>query len=114
LKTRGNEIRRKGRVEEPFLSAKGQVITIDGEDVQVFEYRTARAAEVDAQNISGPASTSIAMWIAPPHFFRSGRLIVIYVGEAPSVLEALADTLGPEFRGRTATVRVTFKQFGLK
>jgi hypothetical protein len=66
LKTRGKEIRRKGRVEQPFLSVKGQVITIDDEDVQVFEYRTARAAEVDPQNIRGPASTSIAMWIAPP------------------------------------------------
>jgi hypothetical protein len=53
LKTRGKEVRRKGRIEQPFLSAKGQIITIDGEDVQVFEYRTAHAAEVDAQNISG-------------------------------------------------------------
>jgi hypothetical protein len=44
LKTRGKKVRRKGRVEQPFLSVKGQIITIDGEDVQVFEYRTAHAA----------------------------------------------------------------------
>jgi hypothetical protein len=44
LKTRGKETRRKGRIEQPFLSVNGQVITIDDEDVQVFEYRTARAA----------------------------------------------------------------------
>jgi hypothetical protein len=100
LKTRGKKVRRKGRVEQPFLTVKGQIITIDGEDVQVFEYRTARAAEVDAQNVSGAGSTSIAMWIAPPHFFKSGRLIVLYVGEAPSVLKALADTLGPQFGGK--------------
>ena len=46
--------------EQPFLSAKLQVITTNGEDVQVFEYRTAHAAEVDAQNISGEGSTSLA------------------------------------------------------
>jgi hypothetical protein len=40
------------------------------------------------------------MWIAPPHFFKSGRLIVLYIGEAPAVLEALADTLGPQFPGK--------------
>ena len=100
LKTRGKKVRRKGRVEQPFLSVKGQIITIDGEDVQVFEYRTAHAADFDAQNVSGPNSTSLAMWIAPPHFFRSGRLIVLYVGEAPSVLEALGDLLGPQFGGK--------------
>jgi hypothetical protein len=40
------------------------------------------------------------MWIAPPHFFKSGRLILLYIGEAPAVLEALADTLEPQFRGK--------------
>lgn len=36
LKTRGKTVRRKGSVEQPFLSVKGQIITIDGEDGQVF------------------------------------------------------------------------------
>jgi hypothetical protein len=100
LKNRGKKVRRKGRVEQPFLSVKGQVITIDGEDVQVFEYRTAHRAEVDAQKVSSPNATSIAMWIAPPHFFRSDRLIVLYVGTASSVLDVLSDVLGPQFAGK--------------
>jgi hypothetical protein len=78
---------------------KGQIIGVDDQDVQVFEYRSVRAAELDAKKISETRSTSLAMWIAPPHFFRSGRLIVLYVGEAPSILEMLSDLLGPQFAG---------------
>jgi len=82
---------------------KGQIITIGDQDVQVFEYRTVKAAELDARKVSSTGSstvTSMPMWIAPPHFFKSGRLIVLYVGEKVSVLKALKDALGPQFAGR--------------
>jgi hypothetical protein len=100
LKSRGKKVGRKEKVEHPFLSVKGQIISVDDRDVQVFEYRSIRAAELDAKKITDTRSTSLAMWIAPPHFFRSGRLIVLYVGEAPSMLETLTDLLGPQFAGK--------------
>ena len=78
---------------------KGQIISVDDQDVQVFEYRSIRAAELDAKKITDTRSTSLAMWIAPPHFFTSGRLIVLYVGEVPSMLETLTELLGPQFAG---------------
>ena len=102
LKARGGKIARKGRVEQPFFSVTGQLITVSDQDVQVFEYRTVKAPEVDARKVSGTgtqAGTSIPMWIAPPHFFKSGRLIVLYVGKSSFVVKALADALGPQFDG---------------
>lgn len=103
LRSRGHKVVRKVRVEQPFLSVKGQIIKIDDQDVQVFEYRTAQAAQLDANKISPTGSsavTSIPMWIAPPHFFRAGRLIVLYVGADRSVLQELVDVLGPQFAGK--------------
>ncbi len=103
LKTGGERVARKGKVEQPFFSVKGQIITIADQDVQVFEYRTSKAAELDASKVSdtgSSAGTSMPMWIAPPHFFKTGRLIVLYVGEKASVLKALEDALGSQFAGR--------------
>lgn len=103
LQKGGERVTRKGRVEQPFLSVKGQIITVGEQDVQVFEYRTIKAAERDARKVTGTgpsAGTVMPMWIAPPHFFRNGRLIVLYVGDKSSVIKALQDTLGPQFAGR--------------
>jgi hypothetical protein len=103
LKAGGEKVGRKGRVEQPFFSVKGQIITIGHQDVQVFEYRSVKAAELDARKVSSTGSsagTSMPMWIAPPHFFKSARLIVLYVGEEPSVLKALEAALGPQFAGK--------------
>jgi len=115
LKTGDERVARKGKVEQPFFSVKGQIITIGDQDVQVFEYRSLKAAELDASKISSTGSsagTSMPMWIAPPHFFKNGRLIVLYVGEKPSVLKALEDVLGPQFAGKRISA-VTSKQLGL-
>jgi len=82
---------------------KGHLITIGDQNVHVFEYRTVKAAELDARKVSSTGSsadTSMPIWIAPPHFFKSGRLIVLYVGEKASVLKALKDALRRQFAGR--------------
>jgi hypothetical protein len=103
LRAGREKVRRKGRVEQPFFSVKGQIITLGHQDVQIFQYRSVKAAELDARKVSSTGSsagTSMPMWIAPPHFFKSGRLIVLYVGEESSVLKALETALGPQFAGR--------------
>jgi hypothetical protein len=46
------------------------------------------------------ALTETVLIRTPPHFFKSGRLIVLYVGEESSVLKALEAMLGPQFAGR--------------
>jgi len=76
---------------------------VDGEPVQVMEYRDAAALEADAGHISPDGSstgTTMVTWIAPPHFFRTDTAIVLYVGESPQVIEALTSVLGLQFAGR--------------
>jgi hypothetical protein len=92
-----------GEVSQPFFSVKGQVIEVNGEDVQVFEYIDKAAAEAEARLVSPDGSsigTSMVSWIAPPHFYQAGRIIVLYVGESGSVMDALKSVLSPQFAGR--------------
>jgi hypothetical protein len=38
-------------------------------------------------------------WVAPPHFYSGGKLLVLYVGDKQRTLEALDLLLGPQFAG---------------
>ena len=38
-------------------------------------------------------------WSAPPHWFRDGREIAVYLGTSPDVTGALAKVAGPQFAG---------------
>jgi hypothetical protein len=40
------------------------------------------------------------MWVATPHFYEAGKLIVLYVGEDSGVVGVLEEALGPQFAGR--------------
>ncbi|MBA2702435.1 MAG: hypothetical protein H0U60_01100 [Blastocatellia bacterium] len=80
----------------------GRVTNINGESVQVFEYATNSAAEADARRVSADGTTigtSKPTWMAPPHFFRSGKLIVLYVGANQTIVNLLRATVGNQFAG---------------
>lgn len=103
LRAGGERVGRAGKVSQPFLSVKGQIITIGGEQVQIFEYASAKAAKREAERVSGTGlsvGTSMPLWVAPPHFYKDGRLIVLYVGENSAVIKALESILGPQFAGK--------------
>jgi hypothetical protein len=38
-------------------------------------------------------------WIDTPHFYQSGNIIVLYVGNTAEVIEILLEALGPQFAG---------------
>jgi Tol biopolymer transport system component len=93
---------RESEIEQPFFSVPGQIITVNGESIQVFEYADAAQADVDAGQVApdgGSIGTTMATWVGPPHFYRAERLIVLYVGEDQSVIELLETVLGPQFAG---------------
>jgi hypothetical protein len=81
----------------------GQIIGVNGEDVQVFEYADSAAADADAALIT-PDAGSIGMnmmtWMATPHAYRAGKLIVLYVGDNPAITTLLESLLGAQFAGR--------------
>ncbi len=94
-------------VSKGIFSVDGTIILVNGEQVQVMEYRDAAALEAEAAGIS-PSGSSVAthgqasmiLWDAAPHFFRTETVIVLYVGDSPKVIEALTSVFGPQFAGR--------------
>ncbi len=109
LRSKGLTVQIAGAVNQPFLHAQsGTGLQVGGEslaapaDLQSFDYSSEAAVQADARQITPDGNTRTAMidWIAPPHFFTRGRLIVIYVGADPAVLRILSGLLGPQVAGK--------------
>ena len=103
LRGQGVEAERAGEISQPFFSVKGQGISVNGENVQVFIYASPSVAEADAKLVSpdgGSVGTNMMSWMAPPHFYRKGELIALYVGQDQAVVDALVAVLGAQFAGR--------------
>ena len=103
LHTAGAVTETGGDVSQPFIDVLGQILQVNGVDVQVFEFSSAAAAADLAAQVSPDGSsvgTTMIMWVEPPHYFLSGRLIVLYVGDNSDILVRLAQALGPQFAGR--------------
>ncbi len=103
LRVRGVQVELVGEVEQPFLSVIGQMVRVNGEDVQLFAYQSAAEMEAQAARISpdgGTVGTSKFHWIGTPHFFKQAKLLVLYVGENGDLLRILSATLGRQFAGK--------------
>lgn len=103
LRTNGAEVELGDPVEQPFLSVTGQIIKVDEQDVQVFEYESAELMEADATQVAPDGSsigTTMVTWVEPPHFFKSGRILVLYVGKDAGVIDLLTGALGEQFAGQ--------------
>lgn len=103
LETGGAAVEAGEEVEQPFFAVTGRIIRVNGQDVQVFEYEDADAADADAALVApdgGSVGATMVAWIDAPHFFSAGRIIVLYVGSDADVLTALEAALGPQFAGQ--------------
>ena len=115
LRGKGLTVELAGDVQQPFLRAPGTVLRVSGGDVeqpadiQSYNYDDtdlgtdgAQAAEEDASQLdaNGNPRTTMITWVAPPHFFRKERIIALYIGDDPAVVQLLAEALGPQFAGR--------------
>ena len=77
-------------------------VTVDDHQIDVFEFpddETAGAAgsavSADGWGVGG----SQYEWIGPPHFWRSGHIIVLYAGDNEAFLETMTELLGSQFAG---------------
>ena len=103
LEAAGATVEAAGEIQQPFFGPKGQVLKVNGADVQVFEYPEAAVVAHDANQVASDGSsigTQVMMWMATPHFYKSGKLIVLYVGDEAAVTALLTSALGPQFAGR--------------
>ena len=90
-------------ITQDFFTPEGHILTVNGADIQVFEYETAEAMESEAAQVApdgGSVGTSMMMWMDAPHFYKMGRIIVLYVGSDSTVLNLLTEVLGPQFAGQ--------------
>jgi hypothetical protein len=92
----------KERISQPFFSVRGRVIHLNSQAVWVFSYSNATSAKKDVVKISRDGMTighSKPSWMGTPHFYRQGRLIVLYLGDDSVVLDALTRVLGQQIAG---------------
>lgn len=76
--------------------------TLFGEDVLVFEFAGRNTATAVAAAVSPDGTTingRVIDWPATPHFFVSGRVIALYLGDDIRVIASLQEIMGPQFAG---------------
>ena len=102
LRREGHQVEPKGPINQPFLSTAGQIVAIDGTDVQVFEYRSESGARAEAKKVSADGSsvgTTRINWMEPPHFYQKGKIIALYLGSNTKMRQTIEAILGPQFAG---------------
>lgn len=102
LQASGVSVKSAGELPKSFFSVNGQAILINNQLVVVYEYPNASFAEAEARLVSPDGQsigTSKQSWSLPAHFYKSGRLIALYVGLDQNVTKILESILGPQFAG---------------
>lgn len=97
LQAAGASVAVNGTIQQPFLQVPGTQVSVDGQDVQVFEYSDAAAAQVDALKLADVLAgkdTTMVNWVASPHAYQAGRLVALYVGDDAATLKRLQQVLG--------------------
>lgn len=103
LRAAGSTVELGEAVEQAFFTVPGQIIKVNGADVQVFVYDSAEAMEAEAAQVAedgGSIGTNMVMWVESPHFYKLGQILVLYVGEDQAVIDLLEGIFGPQFAGR--------------
>ena len=103
LREIGVPVEPEGEVAQPFFSIEGRMLQFSGEEVQVFVYPDAAAAEEEAGLVSPDGSTvgtSKPQWVGAPHFYRKGKILALYIGDNEKVLNILNAALDRQFAGK--------------
>ena len=107
LRATGSSVNEQEQISQPFFSVTGRTVVVDGASISVFEYATPAAMEKESEYVSpdGFVFTTSTMvtnvdWIGPPHFYKAGRIIVIYIGKDKATIGLLEKVLGKQFAGQ--------------
>ncbi|MBA3716610.1 MAG: hypothetical protein H0W87_00060 [Actinobacteria bacterium] len=107
LGDRGITARGGGHAPPGVLSLASTMYRVPGGELHLFrfpsEQRARQAAslvEPDGYMVTNDTGVNqIVDWVAPPHWFRAGREIAIYLGSSADVIGALEAIAGPQFAG---------------
>lgn len=92
-------------IKHPFLAVPGQIMTVNGSDIEVYQYANAQALATDTRDIDPDGCIGtidggmLDPWTAPPHFFKSESVMVIYLGSDSRMLQLLTSVMGKQFAG---------------
>lgn len=109
LEDAGWPVEEVGPTSGSLFNGAGHIIKVNGIEMQVFEYADEQALEAQAALISpdggqitdSSGAIAIVDWVDMPHFFKKGRIMVVYIGRTERTLLALKDVLGERFAGGT-------------
>lgn len=97
LRAAGATVEPGTTVEQPFFEVSGQIIKVNGLDVQVFEFPDEDTRKTVSSLITPegqPNPTSMVDWVDQPNFWAKGQVIVLYVGEDQMLIDLLTQVLG--------------------
>lgn len=113
LRAAGATVETQGTAGDTYgLHGRGRALLVNAARVEVYEYSDAAGAEADAQHISADGTTFrwqgsfgsehvvTVDFVAPPHWYRAGRILVLYVGADASIGALLEQQLGQPFAGQ--------------
>jgi hypothetical protein len=102
-----------GTVMQPFFDVTAQILTVNGQDIQVFEFPDAQARLAAENTISATGEvigTFQPAWLDIPNFWSHGRILVLFIGDDFNVIQRLDQILGERITIDTradATIPVT-------
>jgi hypothetical protein len=100
LRAKGITVEMRGETSHQrngYFSVSSKDLEAGGALLKAFEYDSEAKADADARQIGAngqPNPTAVLDWIAAPHFFKQGPLIVVYFGCSANILLILTDLLG--------------------
>jgi hypothetical protein len=97
LRDAGATVEAGSFTSQPLFSTPGQVLVVNGHDVQLCAYDDAARAQAEAATISPDATTigtTSVMWAKPASFYLRDAAIALYVGTDPGMISLLNDTFG--------------------
>ncbi len=117
LRSKGLTVEYIAEASQPFLRTVGARLRLSSGalaqpiELQAYTYDDPALAAEDAARVQpdtgvrwterdGNVRTISFACVAPPHFFRRERVLVLYTGTDPAVLALLTDLLGAQFAGR--------------
>ncbi len=106
-------VQQQGAIQQPYFDVKAQLLSVNGQQVQVFEFNSVSARQEAESMVSSTGSSIggyIPSFVSTPHFWSSGQMLVLYVGQDQQVMNVLTDVLGAQVNnplGVTGTPIVT-------
>jgi hypothetical protein len=97
LTSAGATVEAAGEVQQDFFDVKGQLLKVNGMEVQAFEFADEATRQAISDQISPDGSaiaTSMVEWIDQPNFWAKGRLIVLYLGTDAATIDLITSVMG--------------------